>query len=407
GISMQKLRSPGKNRKRGGGGSSSSSSSSIIRSCKSNNRVGKDRSETLFPIWGTTPLRSFMNSPNVNSQSGKSTRGPVSARKLAATLWELSEIPTAETGSSQQHKRNGGGGKKEEFRGRGHLLDPSHSSPTRSEKMEMGCHQRAPLISERLRLEDQNDAVFDSISQSSLVQVIEDQPAISIHGGGGGGGFNSKNKLKDISNALTTSKELLKIISRLWVCADQSSSHLSVISALHAELERARLQVNHLIRDPPEKQRHRAIEAAVRAVSNELESERKLRRRLESLNKKLGNELVEIKSSFIETVKELQNEKRTREITEQMCDELVRNADGEAVVVRGNGENPKAAKTRNHRTEAKNSSAIRRLKKQLEGFLGGAANKRDDEDKNNDNAASNHISGRTPSLQRSVSDGVE
>ena len=58
-----------------------------------------------------------------------------------------------------------------------------------------------------------------------------------------------KARLKDVSNALMTSKELLRIINRMWGHEDRPSSSMSLISALHTELERARLQVNQLIQE--------------------------------------------------------------------------------------------------------------------------------------------------------------
>lgn len=147
--------------------------------------------------------------------------------------------------------------------------------------------------------------------------------------------------MKDVSNALTTSKELLKIISRMRGHDGQPSSSMSLISALHAELERARLQINQLIQEDQsdnkeinyllkrfaeEKEAWKNKEQqAVESIAGELEAERKLRRRLESLNKKLGKELSEAKLSFVKVAKELQSEKRARGIIEQVCDELAGN----------------------------------------------------------------------------------
>jgi len=156
-----------------------------------------------------------------------------------------------------------------------------------------------------------------------------------------------KSRLKDVSNALTTSKELLKIINRMWGHEDRPSSSMSLISALHTELERARLQVNQLIQEQRSDQNEinylmkciaeekaawknkeqEIVEAAIESVAGELDVERKLRRRLESLNKKLGRELADTKTSLLKVVKELENEKRAREIIEQVCDELARDAD--------------------------------------------------------------------------------
>lgn len=157
-----------------------------------------------------------------------------------------------------------------------------------------------------------------------------------------GSTIGARTRLKDVSNALTTSKELLKIISRIWGHEDQPSSSMSLISALHAELERARLHVNQLIQEQRSDQseinylmkcfaeekaawkskEQQVIEAAIESIGGELEVERKLRRRFESLNKKLGRELAETKTSLVKAVKELECEKRAREIMEQVCDEL-------------------------------------------------------------------------------------
>lgn len=148
--------------------------------------------------------------------------------------------------------------------------------------------------------------------------------------------------MKDVSNALTTSKELLKIINRVWGHEDRPSTSMSLISALHAELERARLQINQLIQEQRYEQsdisylmrcfaeekevwkskEQEVVEAAIESVAGELEVERKLRRRSESLNKKLGRELAETKSTLLKVVKELESEKRAREIMEQVCDDL-------------------------------------------------------------------------------------
>ena len=71
-----------------------------------------------------------------------------------------------------------------------------------------------------------------------------------------------------------------------------------------------------------ESKEQETVEAAIESVAGELEVERKLRRRLESFNKKLRRDLAETKVSLVKVVKELDSEKRAREIVEQVCDEL-------------------------------------------------------------------------------------
>ncbi|KAL2481701.1 hypothetical protein Adt_34667 [Abeliophyllum distichum] len=448
---MEGLMVPTKTRKREC--SSPSSSSSRIHNYRLNKRailVGKNRvglgiglggsrSSTPVPTWRTTPLRSTIESPRY-SQSGKSTQ-PVSARKLAATLWGMNEMPSPKMSESnlelmQQQRRNGSSKmmlKREKSRsgsglhsGSGslppHLSDPSHS-PTISERMDRsgkGHQRRTPSIAQRLRSTDENARAFDSLSNGSFMEIETRSRAQTPSGSIGG----ANNRLKDISNALTTSKELLKIINRIWARADQPSSSMSLISALHAELERARLQVNQLIQEQrsdkneinhlmkcfaEEKaawktKEQQAVESAIDSIAGELDVERKLRRRFENLNKKLGKELAEMKSSFMKVVKELESEKRAREITENVCNELARNVDEDRVEVQKlKRESTKVHKDvgkereilrladelcedrvqvkvseSKHQFEEKNS-AINKLRKQLEAFLGSKRGK--DEEK--------------------------
>ena len=66
------------------------------------------------------------------------------------------------------------------------------------------------------------------------------------------------------------------------------------------------------------------VEATIESVAGELKVDKKLRRRLESFNKKLERDLAETKASLVKVVKELESEKRAREIVEQVCDVLAR-----------------------------------------------------------------------------------
>ncbi|CBI30346.3 unnamed protein product, partial [Vitis vinifera] len=342
---------PGKIRKRGC--SSSSSTSSVLQKYRFKRAilVGKrGGSSTPVPTWRLMNSRSpasamrAMESPR-SMGGGKAKQAPVSARKLAATLWEMNEMPSPRADDEKRSKR--------EVRGRErvarslhsgslppHLSDPSHSPVSeRIDRSGTSSYRRkTSSISQRLRLADHNVGVMDSFSSASLMEI-------EIRSRGqtpSGSTVGVRTRLKDVSNALTTSKELLKIISRIWGHEDQPSSSMSLISALHAELERARLHINQLIQEQRSDQseinylmkcfaeekaawkskEQQVIEAAIESIAGELEVERKLRRRFESLNKKLGRELAETKTSLIKAVKELECEKRAREIMEQVCDEL-------------------------------------------------------------------------------------
>ncbi|XP_057777998.1 uncharacterized protein At5g41620-like isoform X2 [Salvia miltiorrhiza] len=405
------LNEPTKIRKRGC--SSSPSSSSRIYNYRLSKRailvgknrgvgLGRSRSSTPVPTWRTTPLRGAIETPKY-SQGGRSAR-PVSARRLAATLWEMNEMPSPKMSESNLDVR------KRQQRKSGSRMS------LKAEKLMhsgFGLHSGSGSGYLPPHLSDP--------PHSPTVSEIEtrSRPQISSESGVGG-----KNRLKEASSALTTSKELLKIINRLWAQADQPSSSMSLISALHSELERARLQVNQLIQEQRSEKNdinylikcfaeekaswknkeHLAVEAAVGSLAHELEAERKLRRRLESLNAKLGKELAEIKSSFMKAVKELESEKRAREITEQVCDELARNIDEdragvekvkrEFVGVHQEVEEERellelADKLHEERAQMKlseaklqfeeKSSAVGKLRKQLEAFLGTKRDKVDED----------------------------
>ncbi|KMT06699.1 hypothetical protein BVRB_7g158620 [Beta vulgaris subsp. vulgaris] len=347
------------------GCSPSSSTSSVMQNYKFKRAIlvrkkggsgggGGGGSTTPVPTWRmvgsrspSVVLRVAAASPRYPpSLSGRSRSGqgqgngqqPVSARKLAATLWEMNEVPSPSpslrVGRRDKIRRSWNNSASLPP----HLSDPSHSPVSeRMERSGTGSHRRRESsISRKLK----NDH-FDSVSNASFME-IETRSRCQTPSGSAAGG---RTRLKDVSNALTTSKELLKIISRMWGHEDQPSSSMSLISALHAELERARLQINQVIQEDRsdskeinyllkrfaeekaawKNKEQEAVEAAVESIAGELEVERKLRRQFESLNKKLGKELSETKLSFLKTVKELQSEKRARGIIEQVCDELAGN----------------------------------------------------------------------------------
>ncbi|XP_050230226.1 uncharacterized protein At5g41620 [Mercurialis annua] len=363
---------PGKIRKRGCS-SSASSSSSIIQNYRFKRAilVGKrGGSSTPVPTWklmgaGRTPSLRAMESPMYAGSQNGSVRGkmmqpqqvgPVSARKLAATLWEMNEMPSPKmkevVGLEERRLRKEGRGR-ERMGARSvhsgslppHLSDPSHSPV--SERMDRSGtgsrHRRSSSISQKLRLTDCHIGAFDSVSNASFMEIETRSRAQTPSGSA----LASKTRLKDVSNALTTSKELLKIINRVWGNEDRPPSSLSLISALHAELERARLQVNHISQEQRSDQNEinclmkcfaeekaawknkeqKVVEAAIESIAGELEIEKKLRRRLESLNKKLGKELAETKSSLLKAVKELESEKKARVVMEQICGKLARDVD--------------------------------------------------------------------------------
>ncbi|KAI3889040.1 hypothetical protein MKX03_012473 [Papaver bracteatum] len=331
-----------------------------------NNTNSNSRSTTPVPNWkimmnNSRSSQSPKHLPPPPGNGGSSRLGKVqqqqhpplvSARKLAATLWEMNEMPSAASPkilelehkelTSRRKKGRGRASERIPNSGLSHLSDPSHSPVSDR----MAHSRRASTTSRRLRRPDHhhcNDGGgggdYDSISSASYMEIEMRSRGRTPPGSSAVG---VKTRLKDLRNGLTTSKELLKILNRIWGLEEQHSSGVSLISALHTEIERSRLLVDQMIREKrsdrheiddlvkrlaDEKalwktKEHERMRAAFDSVAGELGVERKHRRRTEILIKKLGSELSETKAALLKTMHELESEKRKRQMMEQVCDEL-------------------------------------------------------------------------------------
>lgn len=300
-------------------------------------------STTPVPKWGSS-LR-LPESPYQESGGGGSRKGkqvPVSARKLAATLWEMNQMDSARIKHDDLEE-------KRVHRDRGslrsasylphHLSDPSHSPLSeRLERSGNGSHYtRVSSMSQKIRHTSHkvgaSNASFMEMEMPSRGQTPKSSTL----------GFETV--LRDLSNGLTTSKELLTVLGRMWGIEEHYTSGKSIVSALRAEIKSARDKVDHLVQEQHsnhkeiyylmkhfaeeekagwKKKMKERVESAVKSVSNDLEMERKLRRRTESLTKTLARELAETKATLSHVVKELENEKRARELMEKVGGELAK-----------------------------------------------------------------------------------
>ncbi|KAK4358557.1 hypothetical protein RND71_020786 [Anisodus tanguticus] len=328
-------------RKRGG---SSSSSSSLVQSYKLKRAVlvgkrGTSNSTTPVPLWKMKNSRS----PSLQTDSGNSSSKlfknlqqqqqiakaiwtsnkdlSVSARKLGATLWEINGVVATPT-------------KKEDnlLKSSASNFDPSQSIPVaeRMERSKVGSHRRTSIGSQKIM---QTDFSLQNGCLIEVDQTLNCGPSISRH------------RLKDVKNGLSASKELLKVLNRVWGLEEHQSTCISLFSAMKAELDRACIQVTKLIHEQrysnhgevdvllkqfeEEKaawklKEQDKIYSALTSIAKELKVEKKLRKQTERLNKKLGKELADTKTSLSKAAKELEGEKKAREILEQVCDELAR-----------------------------------------------------------------------------------
>ncbi|KAF5751705.1 hypothetical protein HS088_TW02G00722 [Tripterygium wilfordii] len=319
-------------------GCSSSSSSSIVKRYRIKRAilVGlKGGSSTPVPTWKTNTKSPALAMPNVEFTPSQGREVPVSARKLAATLWEINNIPSPKKDLDKKELKN-----KEKLPQ--HLSDPSYSPD--SEGMDrsrcQGHKKRTSIVTKKLQMTDYKFEGADSVNNTSLME-IETHSKHKTHNGCMVG---IKTRLKDVSDGLTTSKELLKVLNHIWGLEEHHSAGISLVAVLRTELSRARNQVDQLIKEKrsyrnevedlvqhfaeekaqwKSKERERILNANA-SMAAELEVEKKLRLQTERLNKKLGKELKDTKASLSKAMKELESEKRAKEILEQVCDELAR-----------------------------------------------------------------------------------
>ncbi|KAJ4957316.1 hypothetical protein NE237_014099 [Protea cynaroides] len=264
----------------------------------------------------------------------------VSARKLGANLWELQQLPLSEmskVGLRPRHHKNKG------LELPTHFADPSHSplpaQPASASSLRR--HVAASLMQHHQSIERNGHALqpLSPASYGSSLELAAYNPAVTPTSS-----LELKGRLGEAGYSLKTSTELLKVLNRIWSLEEQHTSNIALVKALKIELDRARSRTKELLQeqladrqelDDLRKQiaevkvvrkskEQDCIKAAVQSVKDELEDEKKLRKRSESLHRKLARELLEIKSAFSKALKELERERKARALLEDLCDEFAR-----------------------------------------------------------------------------------
>ncbi|CAH8333413.1 unnamed protein product [Eruca vesicaria subsp. sativa] len=296
-------------RKRGG---SSSSSSSLARQNRfkraifSGKRAAQDNGGSGTPVKSisavkTPVLLSFSPEKLPIDQFQKL---PVSARKLAATLWEISDGGTNPALNSD----------------RDNLRSKKTSRNRRKKPTEICSHDIQLNSSEHIsrfgseRIVLGEEMVRKRSTNPQKLQLIEYKTT----------GTNSvKTRFKNVYEGLTTSKELVKVLKRIGKLGDDhKTANKRLISALACELDRARSSLKHLIREfDTEEEENRML---IEKLREEAVIERNLRQRTEKMNRKLGRELAEAKERERKMKEEMEREKRARDVLEEVCDELAR-----------------------------------------------------------------------------------
>ncbi|KAJ9173682.1 hypothetical protein P3X46_016795 [Hevea brasiliensis] len=280
----------------------------------------------------------------------------VSARKLAAAFWEF-QYSKMHRGVHINNHSNGaasGDPRLRRHQNRRHLfkekgldlahclVDHSRSSPDQPESAgSLRRHIAASLIQHHLSIERSNHALqpVSPASYGSSMEVAPYNPSVTPSSS-----LDFRGRIGESHYSLKTSTELLKVLNRIWSLEEQHASNMSLIKALKTGLDHARVRIKELLRD---QQAHRheiddlmkqiaedklvrkskeqdRLHAAIQCLRDELEDEKKLRKRSESLHRKLARELSEVKSSLSNAVKEIEKERKSRKLLEDLCDEFAK-----------------------------------------------------------------------------------
>ncbi|XP_052118695.1 uncharacterized protein At5g41620-like isoform X2 [Arachis duranensis] len=134
-----------------------------------------------------------------------------------------------------------------------------------------------------------------------------------------------------------TSRELLKVLSRISSLEEQNASSMSVIKALKMELDLSQVQVRDLLQEKRmilrqieedklvrKNKEHEKVKATVQSMNEEIEEERRLRQHSESVGRKLTRELSEMKSSLSSCFRDLEREQKGRILLENLCDDFAK-----------------------------------------------------------------------------------
>ncbi|PON43853.1 intracellular protein transporter USO1-like protein [Parasponia andersonii] len=295
------------------------------------------------------------------SQEPAITSASVSVRKLAAALWELQQylplakmhrggtgphangVPPTRLRHLHHHHPHHHLHKEKATLDLSHFLaENSPSSPDQPASVSSLRRQVAASLMQHHRTIERSNHALQPVSPASYGSSLEVAPYNAVVTPTSSLEF--RGRIGESHYSLKTSTELLKVLNRIWSLEEQHASNMSLIKALKTELEHARLKVKELLRER-QADRHEIddlvkqvtedklvrkskeqdrIHAAIQSVRDELEDERKLRKRSESLHRKLARELSEVKSTLSGALKDLEREKKSKKLLEDLCDEFAK-----------------------------------------------------------------------------------
>ncbi|KAG6606056.1 hypothetical protein SDJN03_03373, partial [Cucurbita argyrosperma subsp. sororia] len=314
---------------------------------------------TPVPSWRiwAPPQETIINQtdPFHSSSASASASASISARKLAAALWEFHHyLPLPKMHRASKNGVSNGAADSRLIRRRhfhhhhkdkalelsNFLGDPCPSSPEQpASASSLRRHVAASLLQHHQSIERNNQALQPiSPSYGSSMEVAPYNPAITPSSS------DFKGRIGESHYSLKTSTELLKVLNRIWSLEEQHASNIALIKALKTELSHTHIKMKELLRQR-QADRHEMddlikeisedklvrknkeedrIKAAILSMRDELENERKLKKRSESLQRKFARELSETKSSLVNALNEIEGERKSRMLLEDLCDEFAK-----------------------------------------------------------------------------------
>ncbi|XP_020674260.1 uncharacterized protein LOC110093650 isoform X1 [Dendrobium catenatum] len=239
-------------------------------------------------------------------------RPAFSARRLAAGIWQL-RLP------------EGGGGRRMNQGLERHLPYSSHGNGINLYPDD-NYESSSPLAIKNRK---------GGIAHKCISQL--DTSASLLH-------FSKERATKWDSECPNVLKDAYDLYGSMKLLEDQQSDMISIVSFLQSELEQARLRVSeleaeqqsakkklgHFVRKIEDqkvawkRKEHEKIRSVIDSMKEDLSRERKNRQRLEIMNAKLVNELTKTKLSANQFLQEFEKESKTRELLEEVCNELAK-----------------------------------------------------------------------------------
>ncbi|XP_025603436.2 uncharacterized protein At5g41620 [Arachis hypogaea] len=281
-------------------------------------------SSTPPPLWrlhlpshhSRINIREFLNCPTSSS---------LSARELCAQLWETQPYHMALIPRCRRKLPK-------------HFADPP-DTPYHQPKLERNSkrHVQASPLKHRRSVESKGCAP-QPVSPASYCNSVKVAPYnLSVNPTSSA---ESRGKCGDPK----TSRELLKVLSRISSLEEQNASSMSVIKALKMELDLSQVQVRDLLQEKRmskqemeilmrqieedklvrKNKEHEKVKATVQSMNEEIEEERRLRQHSESVGRKLTRELSEMKSSLSSCLRDLEREQKGRILLENLCDDFAK-----------------------------------------------------------------------------------